>query len=283
VLEVGDPEALREFGQVFDDVAEAYDEVRPGYPDELVELAMERGGLEPGSRVLEIGCGTGKLTELLAAHGLDVDAVEPGQNMVEAARRRVGDGASVRFHVGRFEDLELPENAFAAVFSATAFHWVDPAVGWRKSASHLVPGGVLALFTHRGAPDGRSVGVEAEFRALIGKYAPDVADTLPPERDLATIVAGAEDRRGNASEVWDWLRACATSSRLPRRRISSRMSRSQRESRKSSARRMSSVRTSRRRRSISRSIRSCDRLSWRKTGRSSNGTVARSRSRRARS
>jgi len=95
-------DSIRAFAQVFDQVAEAYDEVRPGYPSALVDLAVERGGLGAGSRVLEVGSGTGKLTESLVEHGLTVDAVEPGQNMIAAARKRVGDTGSVTFHVGRF-------------------------------------------------------------------------------------------------------------------------------------------------------------------------------------
>ena len=91
---------------------------------------MRRGGLEAGARVLEVGCGTGKLTELLAARGLEVDAVDPGEAMIAAARRRVGDAPNVRFHHGRFEDVALAEDAYDAVFSATAFHWVEPEVGW---------------------------------------------------------------------------------------------------------------------------------------------------------
>jgi ubiquinone/menaquinone biosynthesis C-methylase UbiE len=202
---VDTPEALRQFGQVFDHVAEAYDEVRSGYPAELVDTALVRGGLETGARVLEVGCGTGKLTELLAARGLTVDAVDPGPNMIEAARRRVGDGAPVRFHVARFEDVDLPTNAYAAVFSATAFHWIDPAVAWHKSASHLEPGGLIALLMHRDVHDESNEGLDAEFRALLQKHAPQVAETLSPNRDLESILAGVEERRGNASAVWDWL------------------------------------------------------------------------------
>jgi SAM-dependent methyltransferase len=202
---VDDPEALRQFGQVFDGVAEAYDAVRPGYPGELVDHALARGGLGAGARVLEVGCGTGKLTELLAARGLVVDAVDPGPNMIRAAERRVGDHAGITFHVGRFEDTDLPAGAFAALFSATAFHWVDPAVGWRKSASHLRPGGVLALLAHCGVRDEADDESHEEFIALLRKHAPDVADTLSPPRDLQAILDGAEVRRGNASEVWDWL------------------------------------------------------------------------------
>jgi len=202
---VDSAESLRRLGQVFDGVAEDYDAVRPGYPAELVDLALARVRLAPGSRVLEVGCGTGKLTELLAGRGLDVDAVDPGANMIEAARRRVGGAGNVTFKVGRFEDLELAEGAYAALFSATAFHWVDPSVGWRKAARVLAAGGVLALLTHGGVADGRTAGVDAEFRANVMRYAPEVGKTLPPERELATVLEGAEHRRHNASEVWDWI------------------------------------------------------------------------------
>jgi SAM-dependent methyltransferase len=194
---------VREFGQVFDGVAKAYDELRPGYPAELVDAAMERGGLSAGSRVLEVG--TGKLTELLAERGLVVDAVDPGPNMIEAARKRVGPTDAVRFHLGRFEDLELPENAYAALFSATAFHWLDPTVSWSKAASHLAPGGLLALLMHIGIRDEQSDESEQAFRAILRKHAPELEAGIPGLRDLPTILAAVDERRGNPSEVWDWL------------------------------------------------------------------------------
>lgn len=198
-------EKLREFGQVFDDVATEYDEVRPSYPSALLDAAVERGGLGPGSRVLDVGCGTGKLTELLVGRGLVVDAIDPGANMLEAARRRVGPTDDVRFHLGRFEDVSLPESAFAALFSAAAFHWLDPAVAWSKAASMLQPGGLLALLGHVGIEDEQSDGAEDEFIALLAKHAPEVAATVPRPRDLDTFAAGVEQRLGNASAVWDWM------------------------------------------------------------------------------
>ena len=63
---------------------------------------------EPGSRVLEVGCGTGKLTEALVERGLVVDAVDPGANMIAFARKRVRDSDAVEFHLGRFEEVALP-------------------------------------------------------------------------------------------------------------------------------------------------------------------------------
>ena len=152
--------------------------------------------------------------------------------MIEAARRRVGDRADVTFHVGRFEDVDLAAGAFAAVFSATAFHWVDPAVGLAQVpvASRA---GRPARTAHaprrarRHNDDG-----DAEFRALIRKYAPEVAETLSPNRDLESILAGAD---GAARQRLGGLGLADGRAPRPRgrrrRRISSRTSRSRRGSR----------------------------------------------------
>ena len=63
---------LRSYGGVFDGVAAEYDAARPGYSPELVDAAVKKGALDRDSSVLEIGCGTGKLTELLVKRGLHV-------------------------------------------------------------------------------------------------------------------------------------------------------------------------------------------------------------------
>src|SRR5262245_14836483 len=195
---------MRQYAQVFDQVAEAYDEVRPGYPPELVDAAVERA---PGTRAVEVGSGTGKLTELLVARGLHVDAVEPGPNMIAAARRRLGETKAVTFHIERFEDVDLPEHAFDAVFSATAFHWIDPTVGWAKAASLLRQRGLLALFTYVGVRDERSAAFERDFLAVTGTYSPDIATEWREPVELEALVAGVDDRRGNVSAAWDWLMA----------------------------------------------------------------------------
>ena len=202
---MGSAETERPLGEVFDSVAEDYDLVRQGYPAVLVDAAVARGRLVAGSRVLEVGCGTGKLTEVLAARELNVDAVDPGPRMIEQAKRRVGASDDVRFHLGRFEDVALPEAAFDAVFSATAFHWVDPRIGWTKAASHLRPGGLLALLAHLTVHDERSVAADEGFQALVRKHAPTVPAAHSQTRDLDAILAGARDRVANASEVWDWV------------------------------------------------------------------------------
>ena len=203
---MGSAETERPLGEVFDSVAEDYDLVRQGLS------RRARGSRHHARRsnerfcVLEVGCGTGKLTELLAAHQLNVDAVDPGPRMIEQAKRRVGGrGGDVRFHIGRFEDAALPEASFDALFSATAFHWVDPRIGWTKAASHLRPGGLLALLAHMTVHDERSVAADEGFRALLRKHAPTVPEAHAQARDLNAVLAGARERSGNASEVWDWV------------------------------------------------------------------------------
>jgi len=198
------PGPVQRHGEAFDAVAEAYDAVRPGYPEELVDTACAIGGLDAGSRVLEIGCGTGKLTEALVERGLRVDAVDPGPNMIELARRRTGHSAGVEFHVGRFEDFALLEGTYDAVFSATAFHWVDPAVGWAKAARALRPGGLLALLMHVHYREEETAEASDALREVFMRHLPDHG-TWQPLRDLATLRAGAEERRDNVSAVWTWL------------------------------------------------------------------------------
>ena len=198
-----EPTGLRRYAQVFDAIAADYDVHRPGYPEELVDAALHLGGLGAGASVLEIGCGTGKLTELLAARGLRIDAVDPGAKLIEAARRRVGDSPDVTFHLGRFEDVELPKDAYDAAFSAAAFHWVEPSVGWEKVARHLRAGGLLALLSYLGVTDGATPGAEMEFVAVLEQHAPELAGDWGPPEDVASLLAAASGHADNVSAVWD--------------------------------------------------------------------------------
>jgi ubiquinone/menaquinone biosynthesis C-methylase UbiE len=186
-------------GLVFDSAAEAYDRARLGYPPEIVDAACVRAGLGPGSRVVEVGGGWGKLPVAVAARALEVDAVDPGANLIAIARSRVGD-AAVRFHHGRFEDVRLPEDAYEAVFSATAFHWVDPAVGWRKAAALLRPGGTLALLAHVG---GWATELQEDLLAAWREVLPEASAWQA--RSDEELWAGAQERLDDVSELWSWF------------------------------------------------------------------------------
>src|ERR1700719_2187098 len=195
----------REYGKVFDEVAAEYDRNRPMYPDELVDQACQVAGIGAGDRVLEIGCGSGQLTRSLAARGLHVTALEPGKNLIALARKNLAGAGAVEFINARFEDASCPHEHFRGVFSASALHWVDPKVSWRKIADVLVPGGTLALIQYFGLEEQRSEDDQEAVLAALRKVAPDIAANWPAYRDLDATLAGVEQRRGNVSEAWAWL------------------------------------------------------------------------------
>jgi ubiquinone/menaquinone biosynthesis C-methylase UbiE len=197
--------AARRHGKVFDEIAAEYDRCRPAYPDELVDRACRVAGIGSGDHVLEVGCGSGQLTRGLAARGLHVTALEPGQSLIALARQNLAGAGEVEFVNAQFEDALLPREQFRAVFSASAFHWVDPKVSWQKAADVLVPGGTLALVQYFGLEEPRSKPDQEAALAAIRKIAPDIAADWPTYRDLDATLAGMEQRRGNVSEVWAWL------------------------------------------------------------------------------
>jgi SAM-dependent methyltransferase len=192
-------------GAVFDAVAAEYDRSRPGYPDALVDRACQIAGIGRYDGVLEIGCGSGQLTRSLVARNLRVVAVEPGERLVSFAEQHLNGAGEVEFVKARFEDATLPARHFRAVFSAAAFHWIDPDVSWEKVARLLRPQGTLALLQYCGLQEARSADDQEELLSGLSRIAPEIAAGWPAYRDLAGTLAGAQQRRENVSEVWAWL------------------------------------------------------------------------------
>jgi SAM-dependent methyltransferase len=147
----------------FDEEAELYDRARPRYPAELVTDLARLAGLGARSRVLEVGCGTGQLTVPLAERGCEIVALDIGSNLAACARRNLARYPAARVVVAAFEDWPLPAPAFDTVVSATAFHWLDPAVRVNRAADALRPGGALAtVATHHVAGGDEDFFAEAQ-------------------------------------------------------------------------------------------------------------------------
>jgi SAM-dependent methyltransferase len=125
-------------GRTFGRVASEYERARPEYPVELVDCAERELGLGPGSTVLDLAAGTGKLTRRLQGRFARVIAVEPDDAM------RACIGGDVR--AGTAEAIPVGDAEVDAVFVADAFHWFDWPVALAEIRRILRPGaGGLAI------------------------------------------------------------------------------------------------------------------------------------------
>ena len=172
-----DRERLR---KTFGSVAELYDLARPTYPAVVFDDLAELAGLQPGSRVLEIGPGTGQATRDLMRRGYAVTGVELSPELAAVARRNVPDAELV---VGDFERWEPEEAGFDAVVAFTAFHWVAPELRYSKPARLLRSGGALGVVAgvHVLPADGDPffAEVQEDYDAVVPH--PDNRAPQPPE------------------------------------------------------------------------------------------------------
>jgi SAM-dependent methyltransferase len=140
--------AARRFG----DVAAAYERARPGYPQAAVSFVVDRLGLRPGTVVVDVGAGTGKLTRLLVRTGATVHAIEPVAGMRDELAVRVPD---VTVLDGTAETMPFDDGELDAVTAAQAVHWFGEDAA-SELARCLRRGGHIAVVYNR-RDDGQPV------------------------------------------------------------------------------------------------------------------------------
>jgi SAM-dependent methyltransferase len=173
-------------GLIFDEDPDLYDRIRPTYPSAVFDELEEIAHLSPGSRVLEIGAGTGQATIDLAQRGYGVIALEPGPSLAQEVRRKLRAFPLADVEVVSFEGWTPPPERFDAVVAATSFHWLEPEIRVRKSADVLRVGGALAILsTHHVA--GGTIAFFEEVQDCYVRYDPSTEPglTLPPEENVS--------------------------------------------------------------------------------------------------
>ncbi len=171
---------------IHDQVAQRYDRARPGYPSALFDDIVSYAKLAGDARILEIGCGSGQATLPMAQRGFRVDCVEPGAQMAAIARSNLADFPAVTVTCTDFERFSSPPASYDLLLSATAFHWVDPRIRFRKAHDLLKPGGALALFWHRPVQTEES----RDFTDAVGH----VYKTVVPELTSDYVLPPSPDR-----------------------------------------------------------------------------------------
>jgi trans-aconitate methyltransferase len=131
--------------RIFGEVADVYDEIRPGYPTRIAETILAYHGSVPAS-VVELGAGTGKGTEVLVELGAPLSCVEPDPRMSAILRQKF---PHVDVYQETFEQWAPPPGGVPLIACAMAWHWLDEASRNQRVHDCLAPGGTLAVFGHK--------------------------------------------------------------------------------------------------------------------------------------
>jgi SAM-dependent methyltransferase len=126
----------------FDRVPDIYDRIRPGYPSALFDDLFALLPARP--HILEVGPGTGQATRGLLSHGATVHAIEIGPAMADKLRQ-VLPAEDLTVTVGNFEEVPVEKVTYDCVFSATAYHWIEPAAQLNRPSELLRPAGLIAI------------------------------------------------------------------------------------------------------------------------------------------
>lgn len=109
---------------------------------------LQRLGIEPGNRVLDVGCGPGDITahiaELVGDKGT-VIGIDPSSERIAIAQEKATPNLS--FYEGRAEDLSrFPSASIDVVFVNSTFHWVEDQLGALKEMARVLkPGGRVGI------------------------------------------------------------------------------------------------------------------------------------------
>lgn len=206
----------------------SYDRISSPMED-LGRKVLERLPLRGDETVLDAGCGSGRVTELLVDRLPDgrVIGVDGSAQMIDAARARLGD--EVELYVQDLVELDLPEPV-DAVFSTATFHWIGdhPRLFARLHAA-LRPGGRLvaqcggvgqAAAVHAAAAD---VGAREPYREHFAGWVGPWNFAAPEETEARLRAAGFHDVRAwlevvplETPDGEEWLRTIMLGTHLER-------------------------------------------------------------------
>jgi SAM-dependent methyltransferase len=152
----------------FDVNSEIYDGVRPGYPQEIYNLISKFKKFDSNSMILEIGAGNGIASqEIYNNWQSKMVLIEPGENLCKLLHNRFKNNKDIKVENIFFEVYEN-ENLFDAIISATAFHWLDLSIKYKKSYDLLKNDGLLILYWNNYGIKGNEIG--EEIQKVYSKY-----------------------------------------------------------------------------------------------------------------
>jgi ubiquinone/menaquinone biosynthesis C-methylase UbiE len=138
---------------VFTGRVQNYLNTRPGYPLALLDLLRKECLFSQAAVVIDVGFGTGLLSELFLAHGNPVFGVEPNSEMRIAGENRLRHYPGFVSTAARAEATTLPDCIGDFITASQAFHWFQPEPTRVEFERILKPGGWVVVVENIGRVD----------------------------------------------------------------------------------------------------------------------------------
>lgn len=186
----------------FNEVSEEYGRLRPHYPDALSSDLIVYSMLDATKKALEIGIGAGQATLPFLKTGCELYAVEIGDQLARYSREKFASYEHFKVLNQDFESVLLNENSFDLIYSASAFHWIKPEIGFPKVNRLLKRGGVFAWISVQPAPAYRRM--HDELEKVYAKYSRYFGGDKP-EFDRSPDVKRNQSYRVNAFRQYGFI------------------------------------------------------------------------------
>lgn len=154
----------------FNSDPDSYDRLRPTYSNELFKDLIDFSRLDNKMEALEIGIGTGQATTPILETGCNVTAIEIGDQLAKFAREKFSNYSNLNVINQDFEKVNLEENTYDLIYSASAFHWIPLEAGLTKVLKLLKSGGVFAWFSIQPLPAKEHRHINDEIQKVYCKY-----------------------------------------------------------------------------------------------------------------
>ena len=186
----------RDRAEGFGAIADRYDQLRPSYPPQLIADVLAdtpRGRID---RVLDVGCGTGKVARLLLDAGRDVLGLEPDPRMAAVAAEH-----GIDVEVDSIEGWDPGGRVWDLLTAGQSWHWVEPAAGSAKVMEVLRPGGRFAAFWNRPVHDPEMAAVLDDVYGRFAPHLTQVSNVLGRGEGVARRAQPAADALTTAGMI----------------------------------------------------------------------------------
>lgn len=159
----------------FSGLVENYAKYRPGYPNEILSILVEKYNIGNDKVVADIGSGTGIFTKLLIKAGYFVYGIEPNDQMRSFSENEFVGFKNFEAVNGTAENTNLSSQSVDAITAAQSFHWFDTTKVLDEFDRILKSGGLIILvWNERKSKDSLFMD---QYEKLLRKHCPDYNET----------------------------------------------------------------------------------------------------------